>query len=231
MLKGVAMHDVIKIEERIFAENDRLAKENRDYFKKKGIYVVNLVSSPGSGKTSLIEKTLEHIGNTIKMAVIEGDIQTDYDAKRIARFGIPVKQITTGRACHLDAHLIHHTIDWLDTLGRIDLLIIENVGNLVCPSDFDLGEDVMVTILSTTEGDDKPLKYPFIFRKSEVLVINKVDLIPYTSFDLDRARENALLVNPCLRLFELSCANGIGMDGWVEWLKEEVNHIRKSSTF
>ena len=156
------------------------------------------------------------------MVVIVGDIQTDNDAQRIAKFDVPVKQITTGRACHLDAHLIQHTIDWLETIDGIELLIIENVGNLVCPSDFDLGEDLMVSILSTTEGDDKPLKYPFIFRKSEILVINKTDLLPHTSFDINQVKENALSVNPYLKFFDLSCTTGEGMDEWMTWLQESV---------
>ena len=215
------MHEIL-IEEKLFAKNDSIAKENREYFKNKGIFVVNLVSSPGSGKTSLIEKTLEQAGNSFKVAVIEGDIQTDNDAQRIAKFDVPVKQITTGRACHLDAHLIQHTIDWLETIDGIELLIMENVGNLVCPSDFDLGEDLMISILSTTEGEDKPLKYPFIFRKSEVLVINKTDLLPHISFDINQVKENALSVNPYLTFFELSCTTGEGMDEWIEWLKDSL---------
>lgn len=215
------MHEIL-IEEKLFAKNDAIAKENRAYFKNRGIFVVNLVSSPGSGKTSLIEKTLEQTGNSFKVAVIEGDIQTDNDAQRIAKFDVPVKQITTGRACHLDAHLIQHTIDWLETIDGIELLIIENVGNLVCPSDFDLGEDIMISILSTTEGEDKPLKYPFIFRKSEVLVINKTDLLPHISFDINQVKENALSVNPYLTFFELSCTTGEGMEEWIGWLKDSL---------
>jgi hydrogenase nickel incorporation protein HypB len=213
------MHEIV-IEENLFAKNDAIAKENREYFKRKGIFVVNLVSSPGSGKTTLIEKTLEQTGHSFNVAVIEGDIQTDNDAQRIAQFGIPVKQITTGRACHLDAHLIQHTFDWLDSINGLELLIIENVGNLVCPSDFDLGEDYMVSILSTTEGEDKPLKYPFIFRKSEALIINKTDLLPYTSFDINRVKENARSVNPYLTFFDLSCTTGKGMAEWIGWLKD-----------
>ena len=215
------MHEIL-IEEKVFAKNDKIARENREYFKKRGIFVMNLVSSPGSGKTSLIEKTLEQAGNSFKVAVIEGDIQTDNDAQRIAKFDVPVKQITTGRACHLDAHLIQHTLDWLETIDGIELLIIENVGNLVCPSDFDLGEDSMVSILSTTEGEDKPLKYPFIFRKSEVLVINKTDLLPHTSFDINQVKENALSVNPYLKFFELSCTTGEGVKEWIGWLKDSI---------
>ncbi len=215
------MHDIL-VEESVFAENDRLAAENRDYFNKRGIFVINLVSSPGSGKTSLIEKTLESMAGSLGTAVIEGDIQTDNDSRRVARSGVPVRQITTGRACHLDAHMIHHCLGWLDTLDSIKLLIIENVGNLVCPSDFYLGEDVMVTVISTTEGDDKPLKYPFIFRKSGVVVINKLDILSYTDFSLERLRENTLSINPDVRFFELSCRTGRGIDRWVEWLKGEV---------
>lgn len=211
------MHDIL-VEESVFAENDRLAAKNREYFKGRNIFVLNLVSSPGAGKTSLLERTLEVLKD-VRVAVIEGDLATDNDSRRVARLGIPVRQITTGRACHLDAHLIHHSLKWLDTVNP-ELLIIENVGNLVCPSDFYLGEDLMVTIISTTEGDDKPIKYPFIFRKSRAVVINKMDLLPYTDFSVERVKENARAINPDLLFFELSCRTGEGIGGWIDWLKE-----------
>lgn len=212
------MHD-IPIEADILAENDRLARENRAFFAEKGVFVLNLVSSPGAGKTSLVERTVEAFKEEVRMAVIEGDLATDNDSRRIGRLGVPVRQITTGRACHLDAHMIHHCLHWVDEQAP-KLLIIENVGNLVCPSDFYLGEDVMVTVISATEGDDKPLKYPFIFRKSRAVVINKIDLLPYTDFSLETVERNALIVNPNLTFFELSCRTGEGLKGWINWLKE-----------
>lgn len=212
------MHDIL-VEEEVLAENERFARENRSHFVEKGIFVLNLVSSPGAGKTSLVERTLEALRERVRMAVIEGDLATDNDSRRIGRLGIPVRQITTGRACHLDAHMIHHCLDWIDEVAP-RLLIIENVGNLVCPSDFYLGEDVVVTIISTTEGDDKPLKYPFIFRKSKALVINKIDLLPYTDFSVEAVKGNALVVNPHLTFFELSCRTGEGLERWIDWVKE-----------
>lgn len=212
------MHD-ISINEKVFARNDAIAQGNREYFNKKGLFVVNLVSSPGSGKTRLIEKTLDALSGEIKCAVIVGDIQTDNDARRIGATGVAVKQITTGRSCHLDALMISHTLPWLDEIEDLELLLIENVGNLVCPSDFLLGEDCMISLLSVTEGEDKPLKYPFIFRKSDAMIINKTDLLPYTDFDMDEVKKNASIVNPCLKYFETSCATGMGLSKWLSWLR------------
>lgn len=211
------MHD-INIDEKILSRNDDLACENREELKQRGIFTINMVSSPGSGKTTIIERTVELLRNRISIAVIEGDMQTDLDAQRIARYNIPVKQITTGKACHLDAHMIHHTLPWVFEQGKIQLLIFENVGNMVCPAEYDLGEDMKVAVMSVTEGDDKPLKYPSLFHASRVLIINKIDLVRFTNFDVQRAEENALKINPLLKVFKTSCTDGTGLKEWAEFL-------------
>ncbi|MBI1913102.1 MAG: hydrogenase nickel incorporation protein HypB [Deltaproteobacteria bacterium] len=213
------MHD-ISVEQKILSKNDELAGENRELLTSKKIFSINMVSSPGSGKTSIIEKTLPYLKERIKIAVIEGDLQTDLDAQRVAKYGIPVKQITTGKACHLDAHNIHHVLPWVMEQDGIGLLIIENVGNMVCPAEYDLGEDMMITVMSTTEGDDKPLKYPAIFSSADVLLLNKTDLAPYTDFNIERAKENALRINPYLKIFETSCRTGAGIKEWSDFLAQ-----------
>lgn len=213
------MHDIL-IEEGILSKNDEIAGENRVRLRERGVFSINMVSSPGSGKTSLIEKTAGLISGVLKLAVIEGDMETDLDAERIRRHGIPAKQITTGRACHLDAHQVQHALPWVFEQGGIKLLIIENVGNMVCPAEYDLGEDMKVAVMSVTEGDDKPLKYPALFSASEALIINKTDLLPYTDFNMERARKNALRINPGLRVFETSCTKGEGLDEWCGFLIE-----------
>jgi len=212
------MHDVI-IEEKILAENDRLAGENREFFRQRGIAAVNIISSPGAGKTSLIEKAAPHLEKAaLKYAVIEGDLATDIDSARVARLGVPVRQITTGRACHLDAHDISHQLDWIGSLKELKLLVIENVGNMVCPAEYDLGERLKVVVMSVAEGDDKPLKYPAIFAASSVLVVNKTDLLPHTDFSVERAKENALGINPSLKVFTTSCSTGQGMEEFSRFL-------------
>ncbi|MBI5893969.1 MAG: hydrogenase nickel incorporation protein HypB [Deltaproteobacteria bacterium] len=218
------MHD-IHIGKKILERNDELAMMNRAVFEELGLFVINMVSSPGSGKTTILEKTIERLKDKIKIAVIEGDIQTNNDAMRIEKCGIPVKQITTGRACHLDAHMINHSIDWLKGISNLKLLIIENVGNLVCPAEYDLGEDCMVSVISTTEGDDKPLKYPAIFHASDILIINKIDLLPYTNFNIKTARDNALGINHNLKIFEISCITGNGLDKWCGWISKAVLNV------
>src|SRR3990167_5266877 len=209
------MHDIL-IEEDILSKNDEIAQENREMLKERGVFSINMVSSPGSGKTSIIEKTIGLVKEFLKLAVIEGDIQTDLDAQRIKKHGIPVKQITTGRACHLDAHMVHHALPWLFEHKNIRFLIIENVGNMVCPAEYDLGEDMKVAVMSVTEGDDKPLKYPAMFSASQMLLINKTDLLPYTDFNMQRAKHNALTINPKLKIIVTSCTNGTGIKEWVE---------------
>jgi len=221
------MHEIL-IEEKILARNDEIAARNRNALKERGIYSINIVSAPGAGKTSLIERMAGELKNMgLRFAVVEGDLEGDFDSKRIERHGVPALQITTGRACHLDAHQISHALPWVFGQDSIELLVIENVGNMVCPAEYDLGEDIMVTVMSTTEGDDKPLKYPAIFSASEALVINKTDLAPHTDFDMNRARENALKVNPYLKIFETSCRTGSGVGAWATYLAGLVKDGKK----
>jgi hydrogenase nickel incorporation protein HypB len=215
------MHDVL-IGAKILSKNDEIAQKTRKEFAERGIFSINLVSSPGSGKTSIVEKTVELLKDRINIAVIEGDIQTDLDSRRLKKYNIPVKQITTGRACHLDALMVRRVLPWLFEQDGIKLLIIENVGNMVCPADYDLGEDMKVAVMSVPEGDDKPLKYPSIFHASRCLLINKTDLVAHTDFDIARACENALKINPGLRVIETSCVTGEGIDKWCGHLSEMV---------
>ncbi|BCR06578.1 hydrogenase accessory protein HypB [Desulfuromonas versatilis] len=221
-------HDsrTVRIEEDLLAKNDRLARANRELFRDKGLFVLNLVSSPGSGKTSILERTLADLGAQTGFAVLEGDQQTANDAERIAATGVPVHQINTGAGCHLDAHMVGHGVERFD-LDAVDILMIENVGNLVCPASFDLGEDHKVAVLSVTEGEDKPLKYPQMFQAADILLINKIDLLPYLRFDVEKCKQFARRVNPAIRIFELSCHSGVGMDAWYGWLAEGVAKKRK----
>ncbi|MEA3296750.1 MAG: hydrogenase nickel incorporation protein HypB [candidate division Zixibacteria bacterium] len=217
-----SMEKKVSIKKNVLSENNRLASEIRRKLTKKRIVSLNLVSSPGSGKTSLLEKTLETLNDKLNMALIAGDVQTENDAARLTRAGgRTVRPLVTGGACHLDAAMITRTLDEM-ALSDIDLLFIENVGNLVCPSSYDLGENMKVVVISTTEGDDKPLKYPAMFRRSSVMVINKIDLLGLSDFDLERVRKNALRINPDLKTFELSCRNGEGLAAWFDWLVDYV---------
>jgi hydrogenase nickel incorporation protein HypB len=210
----------VPLEKKILSENDRIAADLRERFQQQGILCLNLISAPGSGKTTLLEKTLESFSQTERVAVLTGDIQTENDATRLQRFGFPVKQITTGGTCHLDARMIErHLADW--RLEEVDLLFVENVGNLVCPSSYDLGEAAKIVLLSVTEGEDKPLKYPSIFFKSELLVITKTDLLPYVPFDIVAAEENARRVHPEIEIVKLSCTNGGGFQEWLTWLQRK----------
>lgn len=211
----------ISIEEDLLAKNNRLAAFNRALFKEKGILVLNLVSSPGSGKTSLLERTLRELSGRYRCAVIEGDQQTDNDARRIAATGVPVKQINTGAGCHLDAHMVMHATESFD-LDNLDILFIENVGNLVCPAAFDLGEAHKVVVLSVTEGEDKPLKYPQMFHNSGLMLLNKVDLLPHLSFDVTQCKEYAARVGHDLPILEVSAVTGQGLEAWYEWLDKEL---------
>lgn len=205
----------------ILEANDRISEENRRLFKKEGVTVINLMSSPGSGKTSLLERTIDAVKDRIRMAVIEGDIQSTRDAERIAKKGIPAVQINTDGACHLDGNMIRAALANLD-LSELDLLVVENVGNLVCPAEFNLGEDHKITMLSVTEGEDKPEKYPLMFHESSVLLINKIDLLPYVDCSVEAIREVSLRINPRLEIFEVSCRTGEGIDRWAEWLLKLV---------
>ncbi len=203
----------------VLAANDSLAQENRDIFKD--MLVVNLVSSPGSGKTSILERSLLELRDEFSLAVIEGDVFTDRDAQRIKKTGVSVIQINTGGACHLDAKMIRKGVDQLD-LDGVDLLFIENVGNLVCPAGFDLGEDFKVTVLSTTEGDDKPAKYPAMFKKSAAVLVNKVDLKEALEIDLKALDAELFEVSPQATVFHVSAKTGEGFAGWLDWLKAEI---------
>jgi len=211
----------ISVVKNILEANDRIAQENRAIFDQKGLTVFNLMSSPGAGKTSLLEKTIDALKDQVKLGVIEGDIQSSQDAERIAQKGIPVVQINTGGACHLDGNMIRDTFKEFN-FDDLDLLVVENVGNLVCPAEFKVGEDFKAMILSVTEGEDKPTKYPLMFHESKVLIINKIDLLPYLAVSLETIEKEALKVNPHLTIFEVSCKTGQGLDAWYDWLKKQV---------
>jgi len=208
----------INVNEKVLKENDRIAAEIRQQLSEHGILSLNLVSSPGSGKTSLLERTFRELSNRLTMAGIAGDVQTENDARRLEAAGARlVRPIVTGGACHLDARMVQQAMTGLD-LSSCDVLFVENVGNLVCPSSYDLGEDMKVVLISTTEGDDKPLKYPAMFRRSSVMVINKVDLMGLSDFDLERVKKNARQINGDLEIFEVSCRQGTGLQDWYAWL-------------
>jgi hydrogenase nickel incorporation protein HypB len=213
---------IITLERKVLEKNDEIARRNRAMFAERHLFVINLVSSPGSGKTSILERTLEYFNKRVKVAVIEGDVQTDFDAQRIAKYDAPVVQIVTNGGCHLDAKLIEDALGSLDLSG-VKLLIVENVGNLVCPSNYDLGEAMKVVVASTTEGDDKPLKYPGMFQNASVLIINKIDLLPYVNCNLAALRSNALKINPSLQVFETSCTTTSGIVEWCSWLEQNAN--------
>jgi hydrogenase nickel incorporation protein HypB len=212
---------IITIERKVLEKNDQIAAENRALLARHGIFAFNLVSSPGSGKTSLLEKTFDHLAGTVKAAVIEGDVQTDLDAQRVAKFNVPTVQIVTAGGCHLEANLVRDALNNLD-LSAVKLLVIENVGNLVCPSNYDLGEAMKVVVASTTEGDDKPLKYPAMFRNASVMIVNKIDLLPYINCNIGVLRANALRINPALRIFETACTTGAGIPEWCAWIREQL---------
>ncbi len=208
----------VKVVKNILEVNDRLADANRRILAEAGVFAVNLMSAPGAGKTTLLERTIRSLGERISFGVIEGDIQGTHDAEVIAALDVPVVQINTEGACHLDANMISAILPQLP-LDDLDVLVVENVGNLVCPAEFDVGESVKVMILSLAEGDDKPMKYPLMFQQSEVLIINKIDLAPYVDARVERIRDDSLALNPSLRVFELSAKSGEGVDGWLSWLE------------
>jgi hydrogenase nickel incorporation protein HypB len=215
---GLSQARMVKIERDILSKNDSYASENRCYFSRHGIFALNLVSSPGSGKTTLLVKSIYALNGSVPLAVIEGDQQTDNDAARIRATGAPALQINTGKGCHLDAYMVGQAMQQLG-LQDDSLLLIENVGNLVCPASFDLGEAHKVAILSVTEGEDKPLKYPDMFRASDLMLLNKCDLLPYLDFDANLAIENARRVNPNIQVIRISATSGEGMEEWLEWIK------------
>ncbi|MGA8530234.1 MAG: hydrogenase nickel incorporation protein HypB [Acidobacteriaceae bacterium] len=210
---------VVRMEEKVLNENQRIALDLRRRFEENRVLCLNLVSSPGSGKTTLLESTLASFSPEERVAVLTGDLQTENDARRLMRYGFPVQQIVTGGVCHLDGKMIDRALEkW--SLEDLDVLLIENVGNLVCPSSYDLGEESKIVLLSVTEGEDKPLKYPSIFHKSRLLVLTKVDLLPYVPFDIEAAKANARSVHPEMEILEVSCSTGKGMDAWLGWLRE-----------
>lgn len=211
----------IKVMTNILDRNDQLAAEVHDRLSAAGIFVVNLLGSPGCGKTSLLENTIAGLKGELSMAVIEGDLFTAKDAERIEQHGVPVIQINTSGGCHLDANMVNTVLDHLD-LEKLDLIVIENVGNLVCPAEFNIGEDVKVTVLSITEGEDKPLKYPLIFKQASAVILNKVDLLPYTSFDMQAAIKDITSISPNTVIMQASCRTGEGLSQWYEWLKQQV---------
>lgn len=214
---------VINVEQDILMRNKLLAERNRGYFQAKHLFCLNLMSSPGSGKTTLLEETIKRLKDRKSLYVIEGDQQTSNDADRIAALDIPVFQVNTGTGCHLDAGMVNHAVSHLNPVDN-SILFIENVGNLVCPAMFDLGEAKKVVIVSTTEGDDKPLKYPHIFNEASVCVINKIDLSPYLESKIEILRENALRINRHLKIIEVSATKGTGIEEWCDWLLKEGNN-------
>ncbi|GAB4528743.1 MAG: hypothetical protein Tsb0019_30680 [Roseibium sp.] len=215
---GMSQSRLIRLEADILGKNKSYAERNRDLLRGKGVLALNLVSSPGSGKTTLLVETLKQLSGRLPAAVIEGDQQTSRDAERIRATGAPAVQVNTGKGCHLDAHMVGHALEKLP-LDRGGLLFIENVGNLVCPAGFDLGESFRVVILSVTEGEDKPLKYPDIFASADLMILTKTDLLPHLDFDVGAAVGNARRVNPKIRVLEVSARSGAGVDGWLDWLE------------
>lgn len=211
----------IKVIKNILGENDRLAAENQAMFQDKKVFVLNFMGSPGAGKTSVLEKTMERLKDKIKMAVIEGDLFTSKDAERIDKYGVPVIQINTAGGCHLDANMVQKTVKEMN-LDELDLLVVENVGNLVCPAEFPVGEDARAVVLSVTEGDDKPLKYPLMFKESEIALLNKVDLAPYCNFNMESAKKDITSLHPGIEVLEVSCTKGDGIEAWCDWLLKKI---------
>jgi hydrogenase nickel incorporation protein HypB len=228
--RGTSTRTEVDVRENLLAANDRHAQSMRALLSQHRVFSVNLLSSPGSGKTALLEATLARLGKGLRVAVIEGDIETSVDAERLAPFGIPVIQINTGPFggdCHLPAPLVAGVVAKLDLL-ELDVLVIENVGNLVCPAEFDIGEDAKVVLLSVTEGEDKPLKYPLVFHESSLALVSKVDLLPYLDVNLDLIRENVRRANPGLAVLPVSARTGEGLGDWLEWLRSGVESKRAS---
>jgi len=211
----------VPMERKVLNENDRLAGALRERYARRSTWCVNLISSPGSGKTALLERTLASLDPSRRVAVLTGDIQTDNDAQRLARYGFPVRQITTGGACHLDARMVTEALaEWPP--DSFDILFVENVGNLVCPTSYDLGEEARVVVFSVAEGEDKPLKYPATFHRADLVVLNKIDLLPYVPFRLDLARDYIRRIQPDARIVEVSCTTGAGLDAWRNWIDARI---------
>jgi hydrogenase nickel incorporation protein HypB len=221
------MSTEIKVETDVLSRNQKDANEVRRSFAEQGIYVLNLMSGPGAGKTTLLERTAEVMGKRLRMAVIAGDLETNRDAERLGKYGVPVVQVNTSGACHMEAHQIARVVEGFD-LANLDLIIVENVGNMVCPAEFDLGETDRVMVLSCTEGHDKPGKYPLMFRESRLLLLNKTDLLPYVYFDVDAAIADARAVNPTMEVIPVSATKGEGMSTWFDWLVERVKQVKQA---
>jgi hydrogenase nickel incorporation protein HypB len=218
----------LEMKSKVLNENQRIAEALRLRYRDNGVLCLNFISSPGSGKTALLEKTLANFAPTTRVAVLTGDIQTDNDAKRLEQFGFPVKQITTGGICHLDGHMMEAALaDW--SLVEIDLLLVENVGNLVCPASYDLGEAAKIVLLSVTEGEDKPLKYPSIFFKSDLCLLTKMDLLPHVPFNAELAEQNARRVHPSMEILHCSATVPGGMDMWMKWLHARMQQAKEAS--
>lgn len=215
----------VQVKTDVLAKNDAIAESLQQLFKEKNIFVFNLLGSPGSGKTSLLEATLQDLAKDYRLAVIEGDLFTAKDAERIHALGVPVIQINTVGGCHLDAKMIQDALGDLN-LDDLDMIIIENVGNLVCPAEFDIGESMKVTVLSVTEGEDKPLKYPLIFKESKAILLNKIDLLPYIPFKKDKALQDIRNLNPAGEIFEVSCTARDGLESWIAWLRAQLENNR-----
>jgi hydrogenase nickel incorporation protein HypB len=211
----------VKVVANILEANDRIAAENKKIFHDAGVFVMNIMSGPGAGKTSLLERTIGNLREKVKIGVIEGDIAGSDDAERIGKFDVPVVQINTGGGCHLDANMIREVMSDFP-LKDLDLMIIENVGNLVCPAEFNVGEDMKVMLLSVAEGHDKPLKYPLMFQESSALVLNKIDLLPYIEVDMEKIRKDSLSLNKDLKIFEVSCKTGDGISAWTDWVQRLI---------
>jgi hydrogenase nickel incorporation protein HypB len=216
----------VTVAQDVLHDNTRNAQKNRERFARLGLYVLNQMSGPGAGKTTLLERTAQALKDRLRVAVIAGDLETRRDADRIGKHGVPVTQINTGGACHIEAHQIARACDQFD-LAQLDLLIIENVGNLVCPAEFDLGETGRVMILSCAEGDDKPGKYPLMFRESQLMLLNKVDLLPHTNFSTDAATKDARALNPKLEVLKISARTGEGLEDWYRWLEVQARSARR----
>ena len=218
----------IPVVRNVLEANDRIAARLRADFTRRGILVLNIISSPGSGKTSLLERTLNDLAGEFRMAVIEGDLQTDNDARRVAASGAQAVQINTEGGCHLNSSMISEALQAIN-LEKLDILFIENVGNLVCPTEFDCGEDAKIALLSVTEGDDKPQKYPYLFHKAKAMLLNKTDLLPYVDFDVEKARAHARAVNADLAVMDVSCRTHTGLDAWYDWLRAAVKAKKEAS--
>ncbi len=220
------MHKV-DVGTRILQANEEIASENKEIFKKHGIFTVNVMSAPGAGKTSLLEEMIKRLKSDFSIAVIEGDLQTSIDSERIKALGVPAYQITTGNVCHLDARMIHNALHEFK-LDGFDILFIENVGNLVCPAEFYLGEDLRVMVYSVVEGVEKPKKYPLMFHEVEVVLLNKIDLLPYSGVELGEIEKNVREVNPTAKIFPISCRTGVGLDEWMSWFRNRVEKFKQN---